>query len=903
MSKFLAVLTILIFIMSGANAQDHSLSFDGYNDMVQIDDMPLGLGNQPFTLQFHLKTSDGFGWLASLGDRSPGDFGIYTYDNGDIHFGLYESSPPPLLVTQFPHLDSNWVHLSVTFDAITMKVYFDGVLIDTVNTTINLHSNRLILGHDGTINQNPPPWAGWFNGNIDELSVWSRALSQQEIHHKMMTILNPTQELGLVGYWRFDHGADTTAYDISGNNNHGVIYGASWDEDAPFYSLSDLSWHLQIYSSIGGYNDNINYLGVSPNATNGFDSQFDEIEPPIPPTDYISLYFPHPEWLHSLSDNFTKDIQDSISIADTMQVWEFEVVSSQSGSVTLSFFFTDVPSVPVILEDLINGIRQTLNHNDIYTFTATADSIQSFKISIGDTTPPVLNLGNSFHGQAILLSDSTHSLSWTMNDGNGIDSTYLWFSADSGYSYSLVSNQINSNYDWHIPEHDLIYGGMLRMDVQDYAGNQTSQASDYVFAIAGDSLYSDISSGWHLWSAPLVPYVDTMETNLGDDFNQYWVTYSYENNGYTFDGFLNSSEGYWLGNVENTTIDVLGTPITEDYTAPLSTGWDLISNPLILDISIDSLLFTDGVQTQNYSNAVTSGWVNEIFEFDGSSYSIPTTIKPWNGYWIAVLDTGISTIYPIHQHNYSKLKTNKESLSNDWYVTFHAEAQHTSDNTAMIGSNEFATINFDPAYDGVKAPLPPGNDYTSLNLLNSDMVISLGTKFSKDIRDVLQPTDEMEWLFQLESNESSAVVSWQFINLPDSLFIGIDIDSNDIYEDLRLISNATIDNGSQFRIKVYNEVLGIEDNSKIPAEFNLTQNYPNPFNPVTIIEFALPKHSHVNLEVYNSLGKKVKTLLNESVNAGYHKVQFKGKNLASGVYFYRIVAGDFIRERKMLLLK
>jgi hypothetical protein len=89
----------------------------------------------------------------------------------------------------------------------------------------------------------------------------------------------------------------------------------------------------------------------------------------------------------------------------------------------------------------------------------------------------------------------------------------------------------------------------------------------------------------------------------------------------------------------------------------------------------------------------------------------------------------------------------------------------------------------------------------------------------------------------------------------------------------------------------------------LPTEYSLSQNYPNPFNPSTVIEFALPKDAHVTLEVYNILGQKVMTLVDEVQPAGYHSVKFDGTNLASGMYLYRLATGQQTFLKKLLLIK
>ena len=88
-----------------------------------------------------------------------------------------------------------------------------------------------------------------------------------------------------------------------------------------------------------------------------------------------------------------------------------------------------------------------------------------------------------------------------------------------------------------------------------------------------------------------------------------------------------------------------------------------------------------------------------------------------------------------------------------------------------------------------------------------------------------------------------------------------------------------------------------------PSKVLLQQNYPNPFNPSTTIPYALPHTSFVTLTVCNTLGQQVAQLVNEHQQAGYHDVVFRGDRLASGVYVYRIQAGDFVASKKLLLLK
>ncbi|HXX63913.1 MAG TPA: T9SS type A sorting domain-containing protein, partial [Bacteroidota bacterium] len=104
----------------------------------------------------------------------------------------------------------------------------------------------------------------------------------------------------------------------------------------------------------------------------------------------------------------------------------------------------------------------------------------------------------------------------------------------------------------------------------------------------------------------------------------------------------------------------------------------------------------------------------------------------------------------------------------------------------------------------------------------------------------------------------------------------------------------------------YTEAISVSSASGpkvLPTEFALQQNYPNPFNPTTIIEFDLPKDAHVSLEVYNIIGQRVMTLVDEIRTAGVQQVPFNGSTLASGIYFYRLVVENKTFMKKMTLVK
>ena len=107
-----------------------------------------------------------------------------------------------------------------------------------------------------------------------------------------------------------------------------------------------------------------------------------------------------------------------------------------------------------------------------------------------------------------------------------------------------------------------------------------------------------------------------------------------------------------------------------------------------------------------------------------------------------------------------------------------------------------------------------------------------------------------------------------------------------------------------------NGISSVDDQQSFPNDFVLNQNYPNPFNPSTTISFSIPNEELISLKVFNSLGEEVAELLNETKPAGNYSLFFDSsshsgnvRNLTSGVYFYKIAAGNFVETRKMILMK
>ncbi|MBP9084178.1 MAG: T9SS type A sorting domain-containing protein [Bacteroidia bacterium] len=157
-------------------------------------------------------------------------------------------------------------------------------------------------------------------------------------------------------------------------------------------------------------------------------------------------------------------------------------------------------------------------------------------------------------------------------------------------------------------------------------------------------------------------------------------------------------------------------------------------------------------------------------------------------------------------------------------------------------------------------------------------------------------------IISTDSNFTSIVLDETVIRMYYIISGGLLNTDINYYWKVRTINDGGIGPWSDvFKFKIV--ITDVENEQQLPTEFILNQNYPNPFNPSTIISYELPNASKVIIKVYDIIGNEVATLVNEEKPAGRYNIEFSGSNLSSGIYLYKIIAGDFIQTQKMILVK
>ena len=428
-----------------------------------------------------------------------------------------------------------------------------------------------------------------------------------------------------------------------------------------------------------------------------------------------------------------------------------------------------------------------------------------------------------------------------------------------------------------------------------YATNGISQ----LMALAGSFMTHclDIRSGWSLISS----YVRPQKTPLDSIFKPVLSDVIIVKNGAQLSyipsvpvnsiGSWVSTEGYQIKMSKTRSLCFAGQKIVpQALTIELPEGWSIMPYVRDSDMPIASAL--SGVvgdvvivKDQDGKTYIPSAGVNEI-----------TTLRVGQAYQIKMVNTH-TIAYPARSTTTSSLEN--PNSTNSKHMTAVAPPWFYSNtgvsHTIIIPS----TVN--PAIDGM--PLVAGDYvgvfYDSSGSLacagyaawseNPLAVSALGDDQTTTVKDGLAPGETFRWKIwrQRDNHEFTAKATY---SAPGFL------------EGIVTDTSRYTTNGISAVSALTGSITSVTS-PDIPAQYALMQNYPNPFNPATRIRYDLPWGSHVSLTVLNTVGQTVAILVNGTQEAGYHEIQFDAGRLPSGLYFYKIKAGDFVQVRKLLLLK
>lgn len=327
--------------------------------------------------------------------------------------------------------------------------------------------------------------------------------------------------------------------------------------------------------------------------------------------------------------------------------------------------------------------------------------------------------------------------------------------------------------------------------------------------------------------------------------------------GYVRKDTLNVGSGYWLKFTQQQQ-HTFTAPADYVLDIPVKKGWNLIG-AAYKPVPVGSV------------SSSPSGIIQSPFFEYNNGYVQATNLNQGKGYWVKVKQNGTLTLTTTYPKSLGK-DIYVETIDSKWPSILITDADGNQTRLYLVEKEKLVS-----SYE--LPPVPPNGAYD--------------VRFETD----KYVEDKSIENYVIILNSVKFPIKVKLENFEDNEYYRIsDLLDGKIYEDLiKSNEEKEITNSSLNQLRLQKVV--------IPSRFELSQNYPNPFNPSTTIRFALPENSKVILEVYNVLGEKVKTLINDEFKAGYHSVVFDARELTSGVYFYRIETTKWKDVKKMILVK
>ncbi len=462
-----------------------------------------------------------------------------------------------------------------------------------------------------------------------------------------------------------------------------------------------------------------------------------------------------------------------------------------------------------------------------------------------------------------------------------------------------------------------LYDGTYRLLV--FAVDQNEALSpkpvDTVIHISGANQMTLTQAGWQMigipaLSAAVESYGIPLATSPEEANLFYWDPEKQIDNFYSHylsqEQILTLNQGaaYWINVSEGKTFSLVNPePYDTNYSSKnlsLKAGWNMVSNPLPYAVAVPEGLF--------------------FYAWNGSSYELADgKLDPWKGYWVEVPEDQILTLINlpvVETPATAKIlaKVRKTNFINDhqWTLSISANTEKFGDFQNVLGFNPQAQDQRDNL-DRSEPPRPFAKQSISLFFNNEK-------ELSADIRKNLLSVNYWEMGLETRNRGQSVTLSLdpeELRNLPEKLYVYL-FDRGQV-QNLRENPDYLLQMDAERRYVTLIVTDQPDFLKTLALNYHLSQNFPNPFNPSTTIAFAIPLRWLPNgmldqtpvktlLKIYNMSGQEVKTLIDQPMIPGFHQANWEGrsnqgKEIATGVYFYRIQSEKFTATKKMIMVK
>lgn len=527
------------------------------------------------------------------------------------------------------------------------------------------------------------------------------------------------------------------------------------------------------------------------------------------------------------------------------------------------FVATNDPNAELVQIPITYTLSEALNVDYSLTLNLSDSQPNSFDLELGTSPDATVGYDPDFDQlappappdgafDARLIVDGTSYFKAYQPTNTDETSWRVEFSPRAGYEPMTLSwNPADLPAEGTFMLMDVADGSFYSVDMR--ADSTVTITEDFITALTvthklGDEVNVSYIEGWNMVSMPVDMAHDSYLDMMPDA--EAGTLFGYDS-GYTASTTMAVGDGYWVSMNSDSDVTFNGAAV-ESLALDVAADWNMI-----------------GSVTQEANITDENSIVDAVWAYN-NGYFIPTSIMPGRAYWVAATEAGTIEVSSSATASPSSLAGtidtnlfhNLSVQSGDGEVNLYFAGELSDDISALRTA---------------MPPAPPSGLFdvriAGNQWISSEDVIAVELQHGSEEVNISVQGDE---LYELVIFSGSEELSRQELSEGETIIIPQSAD---------------------------NFTIGLYDASAIPDVFSLDQNYPNPFNPSTTIRFGVPEAADVKLEVFNMLGQRVATLVNESKDAGFYNVAFDASSLSSGMYIYRLQSGSFVETRKLMLIK
>jgi hypothetical protein len=521
------------------------------------------------------------------------------------------------------------------------------------------------------------------------------------------------------------------------------------------------------------------------------------------------------------------------------------------------------------------------------------------KFSTVSNSPGTISITSPVGGENLIIG-LVENITWT---SSGVTNVKIDYTTDGGTPWIPIiasTSASSGSYSWIVPNTP---STNCKVRISDASNSSTYSISPSSFTIYSypSVIVMNNSIGFSgIYNKNYYKLIGLPgETNFSlstlmtgtqkTDWQAYWdngadTNYQIENDGTSTFNFTPGNAFWFISDkliTLNKTVSTVPLSSNLTYSITLHSGWNLISNPF--GISVPWSVVED-------NNNITQ----PIWEFSSGSYDSSITFEPYQGYYFYNSSTSRNSL--TLPYNSTLGKATKVAITGTRLSLQEGNQEIDAVSVKYDKRSQNGLDNYD-IYS-------PGNLFVeaSMNILHPEGR-PRGNMLKEDVRPGIGIGQEYT-LQILNTKQKNLSISITEKTIAEPIYL-VDDELKQVDEIKGKIDLESISQNKTYRLIVgEQEYIEQLEKAYMPTQYSLSQNYPNPFNPATMINYSVPKAGLVTIKVYNVLGKELATLVNEQKTAGNYSVPFTATGgYASGVYFYRMQAGNYSQTRKLILLK